>query len=163
MTFNVLLLIVLIFMVIKMIDGYNKGMVKEIISFISLIFLCLFATLAAKGIASYQAGRILNILVVIFLLAVLGILHHVINLVVLPAKIVSKLPVIHGADRILGIAAGFLETLLILWTIYVFLRIMNLGAVGDYLLQATRENAVLSWLYQHNLLAEVLQLAGNSH
>lgn len=161
MSVNIFSLIVLVFMIIKMIDGYNKGMVKEIISFISLVFLCLFAGLAAKGVASYQDGHVLNVVVVIFLLAVLGILHHVINLAVLPAKLVSKLPVIHGADKILGIAVGIFETILILWTIDTFLVLMSLGAVGEFFLQSTVENPVLNWFFQNNLLAQALQIAGS--
>lgn len=158
MEINILVIIVLAFTVFKIWDGYNKGMVKEIISFVSLIFLCLFAVLAGNGLSSYNAGKFLNVVVTVILLAVLGILHHIINVVVIPAKLIAKLPVVKSLDKVLGVAVGFLEAVIILWTVYLFTMIMDLGVIGDYLLQCTAGNNVLTWLYEHNYLAYGIKL-----
>ena len=153
MGINILVILVLAFMVFKMWDGYNKGMVKEIISFVSLIFLCLFVVLAGNGLSSYYDGKFLNVIVMVLLLALLGIVHHVINVIVIPAKLIAKLPVVKNCDKVLGVVVGFLETVIILWTIYTFTMMMDLGMIGDYILQCTAENSVLLWMYQHNYMA----------
>ncbi len=160
MEINVLLVIVVAFMFLKMYDGYNKGMVKEIISFVSLVFLCLVAVLIGNGLHSYYDGKVLNVVVMVLLLAVLGIAHHLINVVVLPAKLLAKLPIVKSLDQILGIVVGIAETVLILWTIYTFSMIMDLGGLGEYILQSTADSKILSWLYEYNQLAGWIQILG---
>lgn len=160
MGINIFVIIVLAFLVFKIWDGYNKGMVKEIISFISLIFLCLVVVLIGNGLSSYYDGKILNVAVMVLLLAVLGIAHHLINVVVFPAKLIAKLPVVHSLDKILGVVVGILETVLILWTIYTFTMMMDLGMIGDFILQCTAENPILTWFFRHNQLAGWIQVLG---
>lgn len=158
MEINILVIIVFAFMLFKIWDGYNKGMVKEILSFVSLIFLSLFVILAGNGLSSYNAGKFLNVAVMVILLTLLGIAHHIINVVVIPAKLIVSLPVVKSLDKVLGVAVGFLETIIILWTVYTLAMMMDLGMIGDYILQCTAENDVLTWLYQHNYLAYGIEL-----
>lgn len=158
MGINIFVIIMLALLLIKIWDGYRKGMVKEIISFISLIFLCLVAALVGNGLSSYSDGKFLNVAVVTVLLALLCIAHHLINVVVFPAKLLAKLPVVHSLDKILGVVVGILETVLILWTIYTFVMMMDLGMVGEFIVQCTAENQVLTWLYRNNQLAGWLQI-----
>ena len=160
MQINILLLGVVFFMILKSYDGYEKGMVKELISFVSLVFLCIVIALVGNGLSSYYDGKILNAVVMTVLLAVLGIVHHVINVVFVPAKLLAKLPIVKSLDKLLGIVVGIAETILILWTIYTFAMMMDLGAIGDFILQSTADSRVLSWLYEHNQLAGWLQVLG---
>ena len=125
-----------------------------------LVFLCIIVALAGNGISSYQNAKILNVFITVFLLATLGILHHLIKIAVFPAKIISKLPVIHSLDKVLGIVFGILETALILWTVYAFAGMMDLGVVGQYILKSTAEVQPLIWLYEHNYLIASLKLLG---
>ena len=47
---NVMLIIAAIAVLIKMVDGYRKGMVKEVISLVSLVVLSVVAALLAYGV-----------------------------------------------------------------------------------------------------------------
>lgn len=158
MGINIFVIIMLALLVFKIWDGYRKGMVKEIISFISLVFLCLVAALVGNGLSSYYDGKFLNVVVAAVLLGLLSIAHHLINVAVLPAKLLAKLPIVHSLDKILGVAVGILETVLILWTIYTFVMMMDLGMVGEFIVQCTAENPILTWLYRNNQLAGWLQI-----
>lgn len=60
MNINFLLVIVIILAIYKIADGYKKGMVKEIISLVSMAVLCAVAALIAGGISSYNDGKIFN-------------------------------------------------------------------------------------------------------
>ena len=51
MNINFLLVIVIILALYKIADGYKKGMVKEIISLVSMAVLCAVAALIAGGIS----------------------------------------------------------------------------------------------------------------
>ena len=150
---NLLAVIVLIVLIWKIVDGYKRGMVKEIISFISLIVLCVVVVLIGTGLKSYLEKELAGVAAAVLLLAILGIVHHLLGVVFFSAKMIVKLPVVHWLDKVLGMAVGALETVLILWTVYSFIMTFGLGMVGQQILAYTEENAVLSWLYRYNYLA----------
>ena len=89
-TINFLLLIVLGVALIKLIDGYKKGIIKEIISLVSLLVLCAVVALVAGGISCYQDKKILHVVVAFLLLGVLGVVHHLLGVVFFSAKMISK-------------------------------------------------------------------------
>lgn len=153
MNINILLIAVILVAAFKVVSGYKNGMVKEIISLVSLIVLCAVAALLANGISSYHSGKIFNVVIVVILLAILGIVHHLLGVVFFSAKVISKLPVIHFVNKLLGAAFGVLEVVLFLWTVYTLIIMMDLGAIGQVILSFTEESDILSWLYKHNWLA----------
>lgn len=160
MEINILLLMVLVLLLAKVCDGYKNGMVREIISFVSLIFLCLIVVFIGNGLIGYIHKDTIQVAVMILLLAILGILHYVVNVVVFPAKMITKLPIVKSVDKLLGIVVGVLETVLIVWTIYTFNSMMNLGAVGDFIEENTAKSIVLTWLSEYNQLVVWLDIIG---
>lgn len=154
---NLLLIVAALFLLCKMVDGYKKGMVKEIISFVSLVILCVVLTLIANGVNSYFDGEYAKLVMVVVLLVVLGLVHHLLGVLFFSAKMIVKLPIVHWLDKVLGIVVGILETVLIIWTIYIFIMLMDLGAIGQQILIYTEESEILLWFYQHNYLAYLLE------
>ena len=151
-TINFLLLIVLGVALIKLIDGYKKGIIKEIISLVSLLVLCAVVALVAGGISCYQDKKILHVVVAFLLLGVLGVVHHLLGVVFFSAKMISKLPVVHFADKLLGAVFGVLEVLLVLWTIDTLVAMMDLGAFKTMSLSYTSDSELLTWFFEHNYL-----------
>ncbi len=154
---NLLLIGAGILLVFNVVDGYKKGMVRQVISLVSLIVLCTVAVLIANGLNSYYDGKILNVVVAVLLLVLLGIAHHLLGVVFFSAKMISRLPIVHWLDKLLGIVSGALETVLILWTLYTFVMMMDLGMIGQLILSDTGESKILLWFYQHNYLAHLVQ------
>lgn len=157
---NLLLIIFLGLMIIKMIDGYKKGMVREIISLVSLIVVSAVVVLLAAGITSYTKGKMVNVVIAFVMLAVISIVHHLLGLVFFSAKAIAKLPVVHWLDKLLGIVVGILETVLLLWTVYTFSMLMDLGMIGEMIMEYTRGSSLLVWFYEHNYLAHFIQDIG---
>ena len=151
-TINFLLLIVLGVALIKLIDGYKKGIIKEIISLVSLLVLCAVVALVAGGISCYQDKKILHVVVAFLLLGVLGVVHHLLGVVFFSAKMISKLPVVHFADKLLGAVFGVLEVLLVLLTIDTLVAMMDLGAFKTMYLSYTSDSELLTWFFEHNYL-----------
>jgi uncharacterized membrane protein required for colicin V production len=151
--------IVVLFIVGKIIQGYKRGMVKEIISAISLIFLCCLVVLLGLGLQSYVKKEIAAILVVVILLGVLAIAHHLISLVLLPAKLLAKLPVIKWLDKLLGMVVGAVEVLLVLWVVdaLVLTFYQKLGILGELIVSGIAGNPVLAWISSHNMVLYWLQ------
>lgn len=150
---NIMLVVLAVLVLCKAVDGYKKGFVKEVVSLISMIVLCLVAALIANGVNSYLDGKFINVALMVILFGILAFVHHLISLVLFPAKLASKLPVIHFADKLLGMVFGVFEVVLVLWTIYTFIMMMDMGAIGQLILSYTEESPFLSWMYRHNYIA----------
>ena len=150
---NLLLIAVAITALFKMVVGYKRGMVKEIISLVSLVVLSIVAALVAYGVSNYNDGRFFNVAAAVILLSLLGIVHHLLGVVFFSAKLVVSLPVVHSLDKLLGIVFGLLEIVLFLWTLYAFIMMMDLGPIGPLVLSYTEDSPILLWIYQHNYLA----------
>lgn len=157
MNINIVLIAAAVLLVLKMVSGFKKGAVKEVIMLITLILTCITIALIANGLKNYTTGHVVNVILVIVLLSILGVVHLLLKPLFLSAKLISKLPVVSWLDKLLGIAAGAAETILMLWTLYFFVSIMDLGTIGARILQDTRDNGILLWLFQHNYLTSLLQ------
>lgn len=157
---NILLIVAGILLLCNIVDCYKKGMVRSIISFISLIVLCIVVALVGNGLKSYFDGEILNVVIMVLLLCVVGIVHHLLGVVFFPAKVITKLPIVKSLDKLLGVLVGVLETILILWTVYTFIIVLNMGMIGQLLLEYTQESPILLWFYENNYLAYWVQQLG---
>ena len=157
MSLNILLLIVVLFVVIKIAVGYNKGMVKEIISFVTLVIMCVVVLLLGTALRSYMEKEIIGVIVAVLLLVVLGIAHHLLKIVFFSAKLIAKLPIVHSADKLLGMVVGVLEVVLILWTVYTFIMYFEMGSIGKLIVEYSRDSKILTWVYEHNMLAPIVE------
>ena len=149
---NWLLIIAIVILIWRIAEGIGKGMVKEIISLVSLIVLCLTVALLGTILSNYFERDIIRMIVAILLLLVLCIAHKLLSVVFFSAKIISKLPVIHSMDKLLGVVVGVLETVLLLWTVYCVIRAFGGGMIGKQLLQYAGDSRILSFLYKYNYL-----------
>ncbi len=153
---NIMLLIVLLILAFKIADGYKKGMVKEIISFVSLLIMCVVVVLIGAGLHSYMEKKVLGIIITVVLLSLVGIAHHLLKVVFFSAKVISKLPIIHTGDKLLGMVVGALEVVLLLWTLYTFIMYFELGMLGNLIIEYTEQSKLLTLVYQYNLLAPIV-------
>ena len=153
---NLLLIAVLILLVLKMISGYKKGMVKEIIQFVTLLITCATLALIANALSHYTKGEWLNVVIMIIMLSLLGLVHFLLKIVFVSAKLIVNLPIVSWVDKVMGIAVGALETVLLLWTLYFFVMIMDMGGVSEIVLQYTQDSKILTWLFENNYLAYFL-------
>ncbi|MCM1561233.1 MAG: CvpA family protein [Butyrivibrio sp.] len=158
MNLNFLLICVIILAVCKAVDGYKKGMVKEIISLVSMAVLCAVAALIAGGVSSYNKGRIFNVIAAVLLLLLVVFVHQLLKFVFFSAKLLSKLPVVHFVNKLLGMVFGVFEVILLLWTVYTLIMMLDLGAIEQIIVSYTQESKALVWLYEHNYLAYLIEL-----
>ena len=126
---NILLIIVGIVLLCNIVDCYKKGMVRAIISFVSLIVLCIVVALIGNGLQSYLKGETITVIIMLLLLGLVIIAHSLLGVLFAPAKLVTKLPIVKSLDKVLGIVIGVLETVIILWTIYTFTMILDMGMI----------------------------------
>lgn len=153
---NLLLIILLALMIGCMVEGYKKGMVHQMISFVSMIVLCVTAALLANGAKNYVNGKLLNVIIVVVLLVLLGTARHFLGVFFFSAKALSKLPIISWLDKAAGIVFGALEMILVLWTMYTFVIMMDLGSIETWIMKYTADSRILTWLYENNFIAQLI-------
>ncbi|MBP5282125.1 MAG: CvpA family protein [Lachnospiraceae bacterium] len=154
---NLLVIAVLVLAGFKAYSGYKRGMVKEIIMLVTLIITCIMVALITNGMKSYNQGQVFNTVLMVLMLIVLSIVQFALKPIFLSAKLVVKLPIVSWLDQLLGVLVGLIETILLLWTLYFFVMIMDMGGISEQILDWTRGNAGLRWLFEHNYLAAFLQ------
>ncbi len=150
---NWLLIIVLVLLLWRVSEGYKRGMVKEIVSFASLIVLCLAVAFIGGALLSYLEKDTVSMVVAIILLLILCIGHWILNFVFFPAKLLVKLPVIKSVDKALGVIIGVAETVLLVWTLYTLLLTVEMGTIGQQIMVYVQESRILTILYKYNYLA----------
>lgn len=154
---NYFFIVFVIMTIMFIIVGYNRGMVKEIISFVSILLLSATAILLTIGITNYTKGRIIHVMAIALIVTLLGIVQKVLSIFFTSAKFIANLPVVEWLDKTMGIVAGIAESVVILWMVYAFIMFMNLGIVSSVLMEYVRANVVLKWLYEYNYLAHYIE------
>lgn len=154
MTINWFIILCIILLIWRIVEGFNRGMVKEIISCVSLIVLSIVAILAMTAFTRYMKKDILSMASAIIILLVVLLAHRILGIVFFSAKLVSKLPVIHSADKLLGAVVGVVETALIIWL--VFAMTGKMGMVGSLIVENIADSRILQFLYSNNYLQAVL-------
>ncbi|MDE5804120.1 MAG: CvpA family protein [Lachnospiraceae bacterium] len=150
---NWLLIVAVVLLIWRIAEGIHRGMVKEIISFISLIVLCLVVGLLGTALSKYFEKDIIGIIAAVILLLILCIAHRLLSLVFFSAKLIAKLPVIRTADKLMGAVIGVLETVLLLWMVYSLTITFGLGTWwGEAIKACAAENSILRFFYKYNYL-----------
>ena len=160
MNINLLQIILTVALLCMVMDGCKKGLVRSLISLISLLITCVVLFLLGNALSSYFDGKFFNLILTLLLLAAIGLVHHLLNVVFFSAKMITKLPIVHSLDKLLGIVAGILETVLIVWTIYAFNIFRDLGTLGQVIVDYTRDSKILTCLYENNYLAYLIEQLG---
>lgn len=154
---NVLLIIFCIMLIWRVSVGMKKGIVREILSVVTVLFGTLFLGMVSVMVHAYHQKDFLSILLLLVGALILSIIFSVIKIVFFPAKVVTKLPVISGVDKICGIVIGIVETLLLYWGLCYALIYLELGIVKEQLLMMIAESPILHMLYEYNVLGIFLE------
>lgn len=154
---NYLLIIILLVFIWRMVIGYKRGMVKELQAFITFLVTSASIILVCKTITAYKEADKIIMVINILLLVILGICFSILKFVFFSAKAIVKLPVIHLADKILGIVMGAAEVIVSIWALCLFLDTFSKGIFAKMTLAYINDNSFLLYLYNHNLLEKLFE------
>ena len=70
--------------------------------------------------------------------------------------VVSKLPVLHGINQLAGGLLGLAEGVLLVWISFLLVAVLCNGELGAKFFGLINENQMLLFLYQHNLIMEIV-------
>jgi len=149
---NYVLIVVLVLVAVQACWGFQSGLVKSIQRFIGWIVAGVAFVLLDMMVRFFQGKNNLYTFLTFLLLSVLVLAWRIVHVVLLPAKMLAKLPVVHGADKVLGVVFGIIEVAILVWLVDALLQNFGFGEVGAKLTYYMKENKVLNWMYENNYL-----------
>lgn len=149
---NMVVIVLLVLVPLQIVLGYRSGLVKGTQKFIGWISVGLAFVLIEMMLRFYKNSSKTDALICLILLVILLLAWRIIKTVLLPAKMISKLPVIKVVDKLLGVVLGILELMILLWLLDALLLNYSMGSVGALLNNWMQENEILRWMYENNYL-----------
>lgn len=99
----------------------------------------------AEGIAQMAVQGLSYIIVLLITVILLFLLNRALG-------IVDKIPVISGVNRLLGVAAGFLKGMIVIWLGFAIVAFCIGTSWSQFVISYIYEAPVLIWIYENNLL-----------
>lgn len=112
--YYVSLIIIAIIFIWRIVTGFRRGIVREIISLIAMAVAGFCAMLILKVVGSYLNREIGEMIQMIAILLVVCIVYRLVHTLFTSLKLISKLPIIRWLDKLLGAAIGCAEAALII-------------------------------------------------
>ena len=116
------------------------------------------AALTLKDIASkiFAAQMTLIIVNAVSYCIVFIALYIVLKLLTSVTGIISRLPVIHQADRFFGMLAGIVEGLIIVWLVFAIVTAAGNSSWASDILAQIHENSFLEFVYNNNPIMKII-------
>lgn len=147
---NLTLVIVLIVMLYMMVTGYQKGLTKQISGIAALAAAFVMLALVIMLVSSFQNREVTNTVYSVILLAVFGMVYGIVKFLLRSIKLMSNLPILHFLDQVLGIAAGLVKWILVVWIFFLLCENNYLGGITEYVRVDISNSTILKLLYQFN-------------
>ncbi len=106
-------------------------------------------TKLADGVAQLAVEGLAYLLAIVLTLLFFYLIGKVL-------KIVDKIPIIHGMNRLIGAGAGFVKGMILVWLLFGLVAFCVGTAWGKFMLSYIYEAEILTWLYENNMLLSIL-------
>ncbi|MBQ2935495.1 MAG: CvpA family protein [Lachnospiraceae bacterium] len=121
MYYAALIIIALIF-IWRMVVGFKKGMVQELISLVAMAVAGVCVVLILGAIGSYLDKEIAQVVKMVAVLLAVCLVYRLVNVLFTSLQLIAKLPIVRWLDKVLGIAVGFAEAGLM---VMVFIHVLK--------------------------------------
>lgn len=124
------LVIIAIIFIWRMVAGFRKGMVQELISLVAMAVAGVCVVLIMGAIGSYMDQEIGRVIQIVAVLLVVCLVYRLVHVLFTSLELISKLPIIKGVDKLLGIVVGFAEAVVIVGGVVYFLKSWGLSILA---------------------------------
>ena len=120
-----------------------------------------YAQLAVNNFEAYVVNYLTCIIInaVAFVVTFL-VLRIVVTIVSLVLNLVSKLPIIHGMNKLAGLAAGLIHGIILVWIAFVLITMFGGSEFGSSTLRLIGDSRLLEFLYDNNLILRFITDVG---
>lgn len=113
--------------------------------------------LEGSGAYDVVAGRatdlVMRVISFVLVLLIAVISFHLLSVVL---KVVEKLPLIGEINRLLGLFAGLVKGILIIWLAFAIIAMAGTTDIGIALISYIYESPLLIWVYENNFVLTLL-------
>ena len=113
--------------------------------------------LEGSGAYDVVAGRatdlVMRVISFVLVLLIAVISFHLLSVVL---KVVEKLPLIGGINRLLGLSAGLVKGILFIWLAFAIIAMAGTTDIGFALISYIYESPLLIWVYENNFVLTLL-------
>ena len=113
--------------------------------------------LEGSGAYDVVAGRatdlVMRVISFVLVLLIAVISFHLLSVVL---KVVEKLPLIGGINHLLGLFAGLVKGILIIWLAFAIIAMAGTTDIGIALISYIYESPLLIWVYENNFVLTLL-------
>lgn len=152
-SFNWALLCIAIMAFVNMINGYKKGIVKEVINCVSLIVMSGITVLLSAVLKDYTDKQYVQMITMIIMILIVIIGNSLMKAALGGIKILAAMPVISLVNKLAGAIFGIVQTVVIIWFALCIIGMFDLGIVGEYINMYIGDSKLLTYLYENNLIA----------
>jgi hypothetical protein len=103
-------------------------------------------------VSDYLALTVVNALS--FLLSYL-LVTVLVRTIVYALDLIAKLPILRGVNRIVGVAAGLVKGVLIVWIVLLALTLLCSTKFGGEAMTLIQKDSFLSFLYEHDVFIQI--------
>lgn len=104
------------------IHGAHKGFAALFSKTVSLLTAVIVVVQLSGIVNNYRTGSGSDVLIGILMLVMLGVVYKIMHAILKSIRFIAGLPVLSGADKVLGVILGFCEGFLILYIAEYLLR-----------------------------------------
>lgn len=160
---NWLLIIVLAVLLFSAIRGWRMGLLRLLYSLVSGILLIVLIAYAIPYVTDFLKKYVMAVqtmesymLTGVAFLITLIIAIVIVRLIGRALKLVNKIPLIKGVNRVLGIFGGLLEAYLLISAVFFLIYLMADSQLGQQCLSYIKDSQLLKMLYDQNLFRQIL-------
>ena len=102
----------------------------------------------AAGVAEFLAKTILGALCFVLVFIIAMILLYALNKVL---DIFAKLPLLKQANKLVGMALGLVQGILLVWLFFALVTVISGTEFGQTMFRYINESKLLSFLYTNNI------------
>lgn len=153
---NIVFFIVLLLLIGGGVKGYKRGMVEEVNTVLALVFALAAIAMFIVAAQGYMEHETLRAILGIVCMTVAILVYKIADFILSSLKLISSVPVLRGVNKLLGLGVGTLESVLLIWALFIVIVAFEFGGISHYILTQMRENALLTWLFQNNYLADIM-------
>lgn len=116
-----------------------------------------YKELGVSTFEEYIGGYLARIIVDAIAFVVTYIIVMLIfKVILLATDIITKIPGIHGANKIIGGVVGFAKGIIIVWFAFIIITMLMNTAFGKTCSDMINESEFLLWIYNNNLLLKII-------
>lgn len=110
--------------------------------------------LLVEGFLEYVASAIaaISVKVIAFILTFI-LVAAILKMISVMFGIVDKIPLLSQVNKLVGVGAGLVRGLIVIWLIMIVIAFVRNYEWGQFLLNQVLSNPVAAFFYRHNLLA----------